>query len=64
MITNVEMNNDNYLPRNDRELPVDIENGWGKIDSQPINAHLRMKYDKTELVVGGTMPNIIRQLML
>ena len=38
MIANVEMNNDNYLPRNDRELPVDIENGWGKIDSQPINA--------------------------
>ena len=38
VIRNVEMNNDNYLPQNDPELPIDLENGWGKIDSPPINA--------------------------
>ena len=32
------MNRDNYLPKNDRELPCDIENGRSKLDSPPINA--------------------------
>ena len=50
------MNRDNYLPKNDRELPCDIENGRSKLDSPPINApfmknvQLNIQIDNEELI--------------
>ena len=52
VITNVEMNNDNYFPWND----VDIENGWGKIDTPPINI-LFTKDVRLNLQMDSTTPD-------
>jgi hypothetical protein len=45
---------DDFIPANDHNLPVDLENGWKKVDSPPVtapfmgNSKLNIEMDKSD----------------